>query len=119
MSYAAGVPTCLLATYFVEAKGLKLGIRIGSILTGGHLVDNYRRHREIIGQIGYVHMTPYVFIILDFVTCSELCCQHTCINEEGRFYYVTKPLYLSLYARDKSKVVSLSESIKMTMVLCL
>ena len=33
-SYAVGIPTCLLATYFVEAKGLKFGIRIGSILTG-------------------------------------------------------------------------------------
>lgn len=34
VSYAAGVPTCLLATYFVEAKGLKFGLRIGSFLTG-------------------------------------------------------------------------------------
>jgi len=33
-SYAAGIPTCLLATYLVESRGLKFGIRIGSILTG-------------------------------------------------------------------------------------
>ena len=35
ISYAAGVPTCLVATYIVEQKGLKLGLRIGAYLTGG------------------------------------------------------------------------------------
>lgn len=34
VSYAAGVPTCLLATYLVESRGLKTGIQIGSYLTG-------------------------------------------------------------------------------------
>ena len=34
VSYAAGIPTCLLATYLVESRGLKTGLRIGSYLTG-------------------------------------------------------------------------------------
>ena len=34
VSYAAGIPTCLLATYIVESRGLRTGIRIGSFLTG-------------------------------------------------------------------------------------
>ena len=34
VSYAAGIPTCLLATYLVESRGLKSGIWIGSVLTG-------------------------------------------------------------------------------------
>jgi hypothetical protein len=36
VSYAAGIPTCLLATYLVESRGLKTGLRIGSYLTGKH-----------------------------------------------------------------------------------
>jgi len=34
VSYAAGVPTCLIATYLIESKGLKSGVRIGAYLTG-------------------------------------------------------------------------------------
>jgi len=34
ISYAAGIPTCLIATYLIEAKGLKYGIKIGAYLTG-------------------------------------------------------------------------------------
>lgn len=34
VSYAAGVPTCLVATYIVEQKGLKVGLKIGAYLTG-------------------------------------------------------------------------------------
>jgi len=34
ISYAAGVPTCLVATYLIESRGLKTGIRIGAYLTG-------------------------------------------------------------------------------------
>ena len=33
VSYAVSIPTCLLATYLVESRGLKVGIRIGSFLT--------------------------------------------------------------------------------------
>ena len=34
ISYAAGVPTCLVATYLIESRGLRTGIRIGAYLTG-------------------------------------------------------------------------------------
>jgi len=34
VSYAAGVPTCLIATYLIESRGLKTGVRIGAYLTG-------------------------------------------------------------------------------------
>ena len=34
VSYAAGVPTCLIATYLIEARGLKVGVKIGAYLTG-------------------------------------------------------------------------------------
>ena len=34
VSYAAGVPTCLIATYLIESRGLKTGIKIGAYLTG-------------------------------------------------------------------------------------
>jgi len=34
VSYAAGVPTCLVATYIIETRGLKTGVKIGAYLTG-------------------------------------------------------------------------------------
>ena len=34
VSYAAGVPTCLIATYLIESRGLKAGVKIGAYLTG-------------------------------------------------------------------------------------
>ena len=34
VSYAAGVPTCLIATYLIESRGLKTGVKIGAYLTG-------------------------------------------------------------------------------------
>ena len=34
VSYAAGVPTCLIATYIIESRGLKTGVKIGAYLTG-------------------------------------------------------------------------------------
>jgi len=34
ISYAAGVPTCLIATYIIESRGLKTGVKIGAYLTG-------------------------------------------------------------------------------------
>ena len=34
ISYAAGVPTCLIATYLIESRGLKTGVKIGAYLTG-------------------------------------------------------------------------------------
>ena len=34
VSYAAGVPTCLVATYLIESRGLRAGVRIGAYLTG-------------------------------------------------------------------------------------
>jgi len=34
VSYAAGVPTCLIATYVIESRGLKDGVKIGAYLTG-------------------------------------------------------------------------------------
>ena len=33
ISYAAGVPTCLVATYLIESRGLRAGVRIGAYLT--------------------------------------------------------------------------------------
>jgi len=34
ISYAAGIPTCLIATYLIESRGLKTGVKIGAYLTG-------------------------------------------------------------------------------------
>jgi len=34
VSYGAGIPTCLIATYLIESRGLKAGIKIGAWLTG-------------------------------------------------------------------------------------
>ena len=34
VSYAAGVPTCLIATYLIESRGLRAGVKIGAYLTG-------------------------------------------------------------------------------------
>ena len=65
ISYAAGVPTCLVATYLIESRGLRTGIRIGAYLTGiggllcclstlpglNHLIPKYYQYwMAVIGQ---------------------------------------------------------------------
>ena len=65
VSYAAGVPTCLVATYLIESRGLRAGVRIGAYLTGigglmcclstlpglNHLIPKYYQYwMAVIGQ---------------------------------------------------------------------
>ena len=65
VSYAAGVPTCLIATYLIESRGLKTGVKIGAYLTGvggllcclstfphlnAHIPKYYQYWMAVIGQ---------------------------------------------------------------------
>jgi hypothetical protein len=81
VSYAAGVPTCLLATYVIESRGLKIGVRpgaghprqvrIGAYLTGfggllcclssfpGIGVPKYQQYwMAVVGQVGSGPASP-------------------------------------------------------------
>ena len=65
VSYAAGVPTCLIATYLIESRGLRTGVKIGAYLTGvggllcclstfpglnQHISKEYQYWMAVIGQ---------------------------------------------------------------------